>query len=299
MSSINRGTDSEFCCRRIRTALVVTLVAIGCGRYPANTGDTGDLIGPADIHFNDDAATNAAPGDALLNLQFVDQQGKTVRPRDLLGAKNLVLVFTRGYNGSICPYCSRYTSGLITNYAAISQRGTEVLVVYPIAKPDQSQRLDEFLKATFSRSGEAVFRVSFVVQLHSATAAEIEFGRDNSLDDGPRYVAQLSKKGVGIGRRASDASRCVIESALLPLAHGPAEAYTLAVERQPDSWWVLLDEEPVGFVPVLPEPTASAFSLCAEEGEAWFSDVILQALGAPQSDAAAGGLTSTTAVFFS
>jgi hypothetical protein len=279
MSSINRGTDSEFCCRRIRTALVVTLVAIGCGRYPANTGDTGDLIGPADIHFNDDAATNAAPGDALLNLQFVDQQGQTVRPRDLLGAKNLVLVFTRGYNGSICPYCSRYTSGLITNYAAISHA-----LANQVAK---------------KRTALARFRVSFVVQLHSATAAEIEFGRDNSLDDGPRYVAQLSKKGVGIGRRASDASRCVIESALLPLAHGPAEAYTLAVERQPDSWWVLLDEEPVGFVPVLPEPTASAFSLCAEEGEAWFSDVILQALGAPQSDAAAGGLTSTTAVFFS
>jgi serine/threonine protein kinase len=130
------------------------------------------------------------------------------------------------------------------------------------------------------------FRVSFVVQLHNATAAEIEFGRDNSLDDGPRYVAQLLKKGVGIGHRANTGSPFVIESAILPLTHGPTEAYTLAVERQPDSWWVLLDEEPVGFVPVLPEPTVAAFSLCVQGGEAWFSDVILQALGAAQSDGA-------------
>ncbi|HEV3299316.1 MAG TPA: serine/threonine-protein kinase [Planctomycetaceae bacterium] len=130
------------------------------------------------------------------------------------------------------------------------------------------------------------FRLSVVVQLHQAKAAEIEFGRDNSLDDGPRYVAQLSKEGVGIGLRASDASRCVIDSPLLPLDHGHAEQYTLGVERQPQSWWLFLDEKPVGFVPVQPEPTASAFSLCAVEGEAWFSDVIVQSLGASQSEGA-------------
>src|SRR5579885_2488344 len=117
-----------------KVAPVLVLVALlgGCGRSAPNADDTSDLIGPADIHFQDDAVTNASPGDALVNLQFVDQTGKTVRPKDLIGAKNLVLVFTRGYNGGICPYCSSYTSSLITNYPAISERGTEVLVVYPV-----------------------------------------------------------------------------------------------------------------------------------------------------------------------
>jgi hypothetical protein len=139
------------------------VLGAGCGRYAP--GDSADSIGPADIHFKDDAATNATPGDGLLNLQFTDQAGKTVRPRDLIGRKNLVLAFTRGYNGSICPYCSSYTSSLITNYSKISERACEVIVVYPIAKPDQSQQLDEFLKATFVRSGDGVTKTPFPVVL--------------------------------------------------------------------------------------------------------------------------------------
>jgi eukaryotic-like serine/threonine-protein kinase len=130
------------------------------------------------------------------------------------------------------------------------------------------------------------FRLSVVVQLNGATTAEIEFGRDASVDDGQRYVAQLSKNAAAIGRRADGAARCQIEPAVLSLPHDPAEPYTLSVERQPDSWWVLLDEKPVGWLPVLPEPTARDFSLRAEQGEAWFSDIIVQALGAPQSDGA-------------
>ena len=127
------------------------------------------------------------------------------------------------------------------------------------------------------------FRLSVVVQLHGAAAAEIEFGRLNSVDDGPRYVAEFSKDGVGVGRREGDAGRFQIESSVLPLDQGPTEPYTLAIESQPDSWWVLLDDKPVGSLPIRPEPTGSSFSLCALEGEAWFSDVLVQALGATQA----------------
>jgi eukaryotic-like serine/threonine-protein kinase len=129
-----------------------------------------------------------------------------------------------------------------------------------------------------------LFRLSVVVQLHGAKSAEIEFGRENSFDDGPRYVAQFSEAGVGIGRRTGDSSRFQLASPLLPLDHGPGEPYTLGIEHQPNSWWVLLDEKPVGSLPVPSEPTASSFSLRAEDGEAWFSDVMVQALGASESN---------------
>jgi len=147
------------------TSVIVAALLAGCARSGPSVADSADLIGPADIHFKDDVTANAAPGDGLLDLSFVDQAGKAIKPRDLIGKKNLVLVFTRGYNGSICPYCSSYTSGLITNYPAISQRGSEVLVVYPITKPDHAQRLDEFLKATFIRSGDGVTTTPFPVVL--------------------------------------------------------------------------------------------------------------------------------------
>ena len=188
----------------IRAALLFSVLLAGCGRYAP--GDSADLTGPADIHFLDDAATNAAPGDAILNLQFVDQAGKTVRPRDLIGAKNLVVVFTRGYNGSICPYCSSYTSSLITNYPKISERATEVLVVYPIAKPDQSQRLDEFLKATFIRSGDGVTKTPFPVVLDIELKAVDTLGIRKDLAKPATYI--LDKVGhvrfAYVGKSLSD-----------------------------------------------------------------------------------------------
>jgi peroxiredoxin len=188
----------------VRAALLFSGLLAGCGRYAP--GDSADLIGPADIHFLDDAATNAAPGDAILNLQFIDQAGKSVRPRDLIGAKNLVVVFTRGYNGAICPYCSSYTSSLITNYPKISERATEVLVVYPIAKPDQSQRLDEFLKATFIRSGDGVTKTPFPVVLDVELKAVDALGIRKDLAKPATYI--LDKVGhvrfAYVGKSLSD-----------------------------------------------------------------------------------------------
>ncbi|HEV3299317.1 MAG TPA: redoxin domain-containing protein [Planctomycetaceae bacterium] len=192
------------CSLGIRAVLLLCLLVAGCARN--SPGDSADSIGPADIHFLDDAAPNAAPGDAILNLQFTDQAGKSVRPRDLIGAKNLVVVFTRGYNGSICPYCSSYTSSLITNYPKISERATEVLVVYPIAKPDQSRRLDEFLKATFVRSGDGVTTTPFPVVLDIELKAVDALGIRKDLAKPATYI--LDKVGhvrfAYVGKSLSD-----------------------------------------------------------------------------------------------
>jgi len=192
------------CSLGIQAVPLLCLLVAGCARN--GPGDSADLIGPGDIHFLDDAAPNAAPGDAILNLQFIDQAGKSVRPRDLIGAKNLVVVFTRGYNGSICPYCSSYTSSLITNYPKISERATEVLVVYPIAKPDQSQRLDEFLKATFIRSGDGVTKTPFPVVLDIELKAVDALGIRKDLAKPATYI--LDKVGhvrfAYVGKSLSD-----------------------------------------------------------------------------------------------
>jgi peroxiredoxin len=201
---IGKRSAQRTCSLGIRAVLLHCLLAAGCARNAP--GDSADSIGPADIHFLDDAAPNAAPGDAILNLQFIDQAGNSVRPRDLIGAKNLVVVFTRGYNGSICPYCSSYTSGLITNYPKISERATEVLVVYPIAKPDQSQRLDEFLKATFIRSGDDVTKTPFPVVLDIELKAVDALGIRKDLAKPATYI--LDKVGhvrfAYVGKALSD-----------------------------------------------------------------------------------------------
>jgi peroxiredoxin len=167
---------------------VACLLLAGCG-----AGDPYASTSAAEIRFNDDAIANAAPGDSILNLAFVDQSGKTIRPRDLTAKHNLVLVFTRGYNGSICPYCSSYTSGLISNYRAIAARDADVLVVYPIAKPEQSQRLTEFLQATFERSEPGVNQTPFPVVLDVGLKAVDALGIRKDLAKPATYI--LDKKG--------------------------------------------------------------------------------------------------------
>ncbi len=135
-----------------------------------------------------------------------------------------------------------------------------------------------------SRKPMGHYRLSVVVQLHGAKAAAIEFGRDTSLEDEPRYVVTLSAKGVELGRRPRDLGPVVSQSELVRLERGPEEPYTLSVERQADTWRVLLDEKPIGSLPVLPEATLPTFNLVAENGEVWFSDIVLQGLGVPEPD---------------
>jgi eukaryotic-like serine/threonine-protein kinase len=126
------------------------------------------------------------------------------------------------------------------------------------------------------------FSLSVVIQLHGATAAEIEFGADE-VDDGDRLVARLEKLSGSIGHRANDFAKFVRISDLKPLDHTGSDPHTLTVQRQPGFWWVLLDESPVGSVPI-PEGKHDSpwVTLVAEEGEVWFSDITLQELALPQ-----------------
>ena len=143
----------------------------GCGmsgtESAARDKTTAPGVDPAsgEIRFNDDAAANSDPADRLAKVSFAAQSGKKIIPGDYVGKKNLVLVFVKGYTGSICPFCSAYTSGLITNYPAISKRDAEVLLVYPVERPEQSTHLSEFLNRIFNNSMPAVSETPFPVVL--------------------------------------------------------------------------------------------------------------------------------------
>jgi peroxiredoxin len=196
-------------CTLLGLAAVASLCLAGCGGTGFGSfgaGSSSDQAGADDIHFRDDATTNVSPGDALANLAFVDESGRTIHPRDFAGKKNLVLVFTRGYNGSICAYCSTYTSSLIANYRTIAQRDAEVLVVYPIAKPDQSRHLSEFLAATFKRSGTDVSKTPFPVVLDIGLKAVDALGIRKDLSKPATYI--LDQRGqvrfAHVGNTLSD-----------------------------------------------------------------------------------------------
>jgi peroxiredoxin len=178
----------------VRVALLAVAVTsgllAGCGWGGSlSSGSSGE----PEIRFNDEAVGNATVGEPILNLEFTDPAGKTIRPRDFLGKQNLVIVFVKGYNGSICPFCSAYTSGLISNFKVITERDSNVLLVYPISKPDQSQRLEEFLQATFQGSSLAVSKCPFPVVLDVGLKAVDALGIRKDLAKPATYI--LDKKG--------------------------------------------------------------------------------------------------------
>ncbi len=80
----------------------------------------------ADIKFLDEAASQDAPSADLLTIPVTTAEGKSTTLKELAGGKRLVVVFTRGFAGSICPYCSTQTSRLIANYPEFTKRNTRL-----------------------------------------------------------------------------------------------------------------------------------------------------------------------------
>jgi peroxiredoxin len=85
-----------------------------------------------DFEFTDAAGSNTKPpasGD--LDLSFLNLEGQKVDLQSFKGKKNVVLVITRGYPGTLCPFCLAQASRLIKNYPEFVRRQAEVIVVFP------------------------------------------------------------------------------------------------------------------------------------------------------------------------
>ncbi len=107
----------------------------------------------SEFQFADDVQSNRADDGTIGELEFVDTHGERVRLDQYRGKKNVLLVFTRGFSGQLCPFCTTQTSRLIANYDKFIKRDTEVLLVYP----GQKDQLGEFRAASLKASGEQGF----------------------------------------------------------------------------------------------------------------------------------------------
>ena len=108
---------------------------------------------PAVIQFRDSVQSNREDDGTVGDLVFVDTEGETVRLDQYKDKQNLLLVFTRGFAGELCPFCTTQTSRLIANYDQFIERDTEVLLVYPGSK----EQLPQFQAASIRQSGKDSF----------------------------------------------------------------------------------------------------------------------------------------------
>ncbi len=139
--------------------------------------------------FHDDVASNNKPPKSVSDLKFKDKNGKTISIADYMDKKNLVLVFTKGFSGMICPYCKTQTSRLIANYKKFAAADAEVIVVFP----GDRGKLDDFMKAALETEKEEIDTVPFPIVLDEDFVATDFFDIRGSLVEPSTFI--LDKKG--------------------------------------------------------------------------------------------------------
>ena len=117
---------------------------------------------PADMKFKDKIVSNAeeVPTD-LSQLSFVSKDGSIIKLSDFQNKQNVVLVFTEGFNGMLCPFCTTQTSRLVANYKKFQDRDCEVIVVYP----GPEEHVDEFIETALKTEKKQVDKVPFPIVL--------------------------------------------------------------------------------------------------------------------------------------
>ncbi|MEX0726709.1 MAG: redoxin domain-containing protein [Planctomycetaceae bacterium] len=144
------------------------------------------------IVFRDQVDSNVSFDSNLKDLVFLTRDGKSQPLRDYLNEKMVILVMTRGYAGSICPYCSSQTSRLINNYQKFVDRQAEVVVVYPLEKPEDTPRLDEFLKSIEIRTNIPAQNTPFPILLDVELKVVDQLGIRASLSRPATYILDRS-----------------------------------------------------------------------------------------------------------
>lgn len=179
----------------LRLIVVVGIVLFaGCSSEPATPkadpyANSGYYpVAEDEIKFLDDPTANATVENDITTLEFTNQSGETVSLKEYLGKKPLVLVITRGYSGSICPYCATQTSRLIANYSKFRERDAEVVVVYPLEKPADQKNLEIFVAKAVAHLPADEQAVPFPLLLDVELKAVDALGIRKSLSKPATYI---------------------------------------------------------------------------------------------------------------
>ena len=152
----------------------------------------GNALRPVDqVQFVAAAKANAPTGGAATPAGFVDAAGRSVRLEDYRGKRVLVLVFTRGFPGYLCPMCTSYTAQIAHRYSEIAAAGAEVLLVFP----GDPGKVEEFVQAARDiLEEEGAGALPFPVLLDVDLKAVHAFGIEGDLAKPSTYVIDRAGK---------------------------------------------------------------------------------------------------------
>lgn len=122
--------------------LLIACLATACASGPSDRGAGRKQKRKLTRFTFDDVDSNQETGGELPHQDeaaLVDGQGQPRKLSEWRG-KPVVLVFTRGFAGYVCPYCTTYTAQIAVRYPEITAQGAEVLLVFPTKEDDVAQR---------------------------------------------------------------------------------------------------------------------------------------------------------------
>lgn len=196
-----RTNDRWLILRRVSAAalFVSFLFAGGCSKESPVAKSTAqdsvskdqpdDKDSPKEVKFKDNVQSNVAVPTGLDGLVFFDTTGNRVALEQYLGKQNVVLVFTEGFAGMLCPFCKTQTSRLVANHDKFQDLDTQVLVVYPGSR----EHLDEFVKAAKVTEKAEVDAVPFPILLDEDLSATGFFRIQSNLAHPSTFI--IDKQG--------------------------------------------------------------------------------------------------------
>ena len=174
--------------------LLLVIGTVGCAFEDADGTTIGTDVSlstgqGSGIQFKDDVETNVEPPDSLEGLVFYDTMGEKVLLSEYAGKQNVVLVFTEGWTGMLCPFCTTQTARLVANYQQFQNLDTEILVVYP----GNADHLNEFTEAARTTDKGQVDKVPFPIVLDTTLEAVEFFNIKSNLAHPSTYI--IDKQG--------------------------------------------------------------------------------------------------------
>jgi len=90
-------------------------------------------------------------------LRFLDGDGRIHALADIREDGPALLLFMRGFEGFVCPYCIKQTLELLENRATIERSGAEVVIVYPGVEQDARKFIAAIRRHRDTTPGEDLF----------------------------------------------------------------------------------------------------------------------------------------------
>lgn len=122
---------------RLLLCTIIASAVLGCGDPAKTTSlDTENNREPTSVAI-----------EMLGDLEVTDVDGNRRFVKDYRSEKNLVVVFSRGYYGAVCPFCSAQVQRLASEHKRIEEAGGQVLVIFPIKTSQDAKHRNVLVSA--------------------------------------------------------------------------------------------------------------------------------------------------------